>query len=87
MYGPDESFEFGILGGVKQTQGRGTFGEYIKISSKDLVPIPPHLLERKDGWELAGAIPLAALTAYRATFTKAEVEKGQNVLITGIGGG
>jgi len=87
VYGPDQSVEFGILGGVKQTQGRGTFGEYIKMATDDLVPVPTHLLERKDSWELAGGIPLGALTAYRAVFTKGELEKGQNVLITGIGGG
>lgn len=105
--GPDESFEFGILGGTRQTGGRGTFAEYIAVSEKDVVPCPQHLLQNATGWEDAAALPLAALTAYRciqpfrglrtsmtdvvaytrATFTKAEVQKGHNVLITGIGGG
>ncbi|KAI8594842.1 hypothetical protein EDD21DRAFT_314121, partial [Dissophora ornata] len=43
---------------------------------------PEHLTDVE-----AAALPLAGLTAYRAVFTKGQVEKGQNVLITGIGGG
>lgn len=63
--GPDEKHEFGILGGTRQTGGRGTFAEYIAVESRDLVPCPKHLLERDTGWEEAAALPLAALTAYR----------------------
>ena len=37
--------------------------------------------------EEAAAIPLAGLTAYRATFTRGELRPGETVLITGIGGG
>lgn len=37
--------------------------------------------------EEAAAVPVAALTAWRATFIKAEVKPGDQVLITGIGGG
>lgn len=62
-FGPDASFEFGILGGNRQTGGRGTFAEYIAVD--DVVPCPAHLLEEKTGWEEAAALPLAALTAYR----------------------
>jgi hypothetical protein len=62
-HGPDQQYEFGILGGTKQTGGRGTFAEYIAIDEKDLVECPSFLLEEKDGWALAAA--LAALTAYR----------------------
>lgn len=86
-YGPDQKEEYGILGGTRQTGGRGTFAEYIVTKEQDVVECPPHLLQEKNGWELAAALPLAALTAYRACFTKAEVDQGQNVLITGIGGG
>jgi len=81
--GPDvEGKPFGILGSVKQTGGRGTYAEYIAVDEKDLVECPEHL-----GNEAAAAVPLGALTAYRAVFTKANVKKGDNVLITGIGGG
>lgn len=64
-FGPDQKEEFGILGGTRQTGGRGTFAEYIAIREQDIVECPPHLLEEKNGWELAAALPLAALTAYR----------------------
>jgi NADPH:quinone reductase-like Zn-dependent oxidoreductase len=37
--------------------------------------------------EEAAAVPVAALTAWRATFIKAKVKPGDQVLITGIGGG
>ena len=103
-YGPDASYEYGILGGSRQTGGRGTLAEYIAV--EDVVPCPAHLLEARTAWEEAAALPLAALTAYRfelfhvmispnplnlffhrAVFTKAEIEKGHNVFITGIGGG
>ncbi|HUN29956.1 MAG TPA: zinc-binding dehydrogenase, partial [Alphaproteobacteria bacterium] len=33
------------------------------------------------------AIPLAGLTAYRATFTRGQLQPGETVLIPGIGGG
>jgi NADPH:quinone reductase-like Zn-dependent oxidoreductase len=35
----------------------------------------------------AAGLSLSGLTAYRAVFTKGQVTKGQNVLVTGIGGG
>jgi len=38
-------------------------------------------------WEEAAAIPLAGLTAYRAVVTRARVQAGETVLVTGIGGG
>ncbi|GAA5915777.1 quinone oxidoreductase family protein [Sporobolomyces salmoneus] len=81
--GPDvQGKQFGILGSVKQTGGRGTYAEYIKVGEKDVIECPEHLEESQ-----AAAVPLGALTAYRAVFTKANVKKGDNVLITGIGGG
>lgn len=60
----------------------GTFAEYIAISRKQVVEKPEHL-----SFEQAAAVPLSALTAYRALFTKARVRPGEKVLITGIGGG
>ena len=35
----------------------------------------------------AAAVTLAALTAYRAVVTQGQMQAGQNVLVTGIGGG
>ncbi|GAA5963942.1 hypothetical protein JCM21900_004078, partial [Sporobolomyces salmonicolor] len=81
--GPDvPGKQFGILGSVKQTGGRGTFAEYIAVSAEEVIACPKHLSD-----DDAAAVPLGALTAYRAVFTKAKVQKGDNVLITGIGGG
>jgi NADPH:quinone reductase-like Zn-dependent oxidoreductase len=37
--------------------------------------------------EEAAAIPLAGLTAYRALFTRGGLQRGETVLITGVGGG
>ncbi|RIA92932.1 hypothetical protein C1645_691185 [Glomus cerebriforme] len=60
----------------------GTFAEYIVIPRAEIFPVPEHLSIAE-----AAALPLAGLTAFRATFTKANVQPGDNVLITGIGGG
>jgi zinc-binding alcohol dehydrogenase/oxidoreductase len=38
-------------------------------------------------WEEAGVLPLSALTAYRALFTRGRLQQGEHVLIPGIGGG
>ncbi|KPV73848.1 uncharacterized protein RHOBADRAFT_65310 [Rhodotorula graminis WP1] len=82
-YGPDvPGKQFGIYGSVKQTGGRGTFADYVAVEKDDLVKCPEHLSR-----EEAATVALGSLTAWRATFTKADVKKGDNVLITGIGGG
>ncbi len=70
--------DFKILG----LPENGTFAEYVKTGAEYLYPKPPHLT-----WEQAAAIPLAGLTAYRALFTKGKAEKGDKVLIVGVGGG
>lgn len=87
--GPDQADQpFGILGAVKQVKGRGTFAEYICVGRDDIVACPTHLAGRgKQGLAEAASVPVAALTAWRAVFVKGEVKRGQNVLITGIGGG
>jgi len=60
----------------------GTFAEAIAVPEEQLFPRPEHLT-----WEEAAALPLAALTAYRALFKQGELQSSQTVLITGIGGG
>lgn len=60
----------------------GTFAEYLLIEAANIFAKPAHLSLRE-----AAAVPLAGLTAYRALFTRAQVQPGQKVLITGIGGG
>jgi zinc-binding alcohol dehydrogenase/oxidoreductase len=60
----------------------GTLAEYIKIPTHRLHEKPAHLSN-----EEAAALPLAGLTAFRATIKKGLASKGKKVLITGAGGG
>ncbi|CEL63279.1 hypothetical protein RSOLAG1IB_05322 [Rhizoctonia solani AG-1 IB] len=77
--GPDG--KFGIVGGVSHPS-YGTLSEYVALDAKSVIPAPEHMSD-----EEAGAWALGAVTAWRAVVTKAQIEKGHNVLITGIGGG
>ncbi|CAG8437693.1 3817_t:CDS:2 [Funneliformis caledonium] len=54
----------------------GTFADYTVVPRAEIFPVPKHLSSAE-----AAALPLAA------TFVKANVQPGENVLITGIGGG
>ncbi|NTU25569.1 zinc-binding dehydrogenase [Bacillus tequilensis] len=67
-----------ILGGPSD----GTLAEYVIIPSQNAIKKPSYL-----SWEEAGVLPLSALTAYRALFTKARLKKGEHLLIPGIGSG
>lgn len=58
----------------------GLFSEHFVAQQDDLFKVPDHLTDAE-----AAALPLAGLTAWRAVFTKGQVRKGQNVLITGTG--
>lgn len=60
----------------------GTQAEFIRVPVANLVPKPQYL-----SFEEAAAIPLAGLTGYRALFTRGNLQAGETVLITGIGGG
>lgn len=60
----------------------GTFAEYVVVAANRIHPKPSHL-----SWEEAAALPLAGLTAYRALVVQGELKPGENVLVTGIGGG
>jgi NADPH:quinone reductase-like Zn-dependent oxidoreductase len=60
----------------------GTFAQYVKVPSANLVDKPSHL-----SFEEAAALPLAGLTAFRGLFTRAGLRAGEKILITGIGGG
>jgi NADPH:quinone reductase-like Zn-dependent oxidoreductase len=62
--------------------GDGTFAERINVPAGQLVARPRHL-----DWASAAALPLAGVTAFRAVSSRAQVKKGERVLITGIGGG
>ncbi|KAG0281279.1 hypothetical protein BGZ96_001192 [Linnemannia gamsii] len=75
--GPEEAYY--ILGGG---HAQGIFSEHFVAQQDDLFKVPDHLTDAE-----AAALPLAGVTAWRAVFTKGQVREGQNVLITGIGGG
>ncbi|MFJ8066871.1 zinc-binding dehydrogenase [Psychrobacillus sp. NPDC096426] len=70
--------EFEILG----VPSHGTFAEFINVPFQNVELKPKHL-----SWEEAGVLPLAALTAYRALFTRGKVKPEQTILIPGIGSG
>ena len=60
----------------------GTFADEVAVPASYLHPKPPHL-----DWDESAAVPLGGLTAYRAVFTQGQVQAGDSVLVTGIGGG
>ncbi|TAH21162.1 MAG: alcohol dehydrogenase [Cytophagales bacterium] len=60
----------------------GTFAEYIAVKADRLHLKPAHLTD-----EQAATLPLGGLTAYRAVFTFGGLQAGENVLISGVGGG
>ena len=60
----------------------GTFAEKISVPLQQLAEKPAHLTVHE-----AAALPLAALTAYRALFPQGQLQPHESILITGIGGG
>jgi len=70
--------EYQILG----MPDNGCFAEYIAVDLKQVYKKPTHLSS-----EQAAALPLAGLTAYRALFSRAQLQKNERVLISGVGGG
>ena len=73
-----QSNNFRILG----LPDPGTNAQKIKVPIANVFRMPSHL-----SFEQAAALPLAGLTAYRAVVTKANVQSGETVVVTGIGGG
>jgi zinc-binding alcohol dehydrogenase/oxidoreductase len=67
-----------IVGGPSE----GTFAESIIVPAQNAISKPAYL-----SWEEAGVLPLSALTAYRALFSRGRLQQGEHVLIPGIGGG
>ncbi|GAC1566990.1 MAG: zinc-binding dehydrogenase [Vulcanimicrobiaceae bacterium] len=60
----------------------GTFAEYVVVPARNVHAKPTPL-----SMDEAAAIPLAGLTAYRATFTRGGLTKDDVVLIPGVGSG
>ena len=72
------SAQYSILGMPKH----GTFAQFISAAKDRIHHKPEHLSSHE-----AAALPLAGLTAYRAVFSKGQLQKGEKVFINGIGGG
>ncbi|KAJ2915253.1 hypothetical protein MD484_g5165, partial [Candolleomyces efflorescens] len=70
---------FAILG---SSPVGGTFAEYLAVKRELVIPSPEHLEDIH-----VAALPVGAVTAWRATIVNARIHPGHNVLITGIGGG
>jgi zinc-binding alcohol dehydrogenase/oxidoreductase len=70
--------EYRILG----VPDDGTFAQFVKVPSENVFPKPSHLSH-----EEAAAMPLAALTAYRALVTRGQVQEGETVVVPGVGSG
>ncbi|RDA83744.1 hypothetical protein CP532_3658 [Ophiocordyceps camponoti-leonardi (nom. inval.)] len=79
--GPEPGSRLEVAGG-SQGSDSGTAREYMLLPAREVEVAPGHLSAVE-----AAALPLAGLTAWRAVVTKACVASGQNVLITGVGGG
>src|SRR4028119_2448589 len=60
----------------------GTYAQFVKVPADHIFPKPSHLSH-----EEAAALPLAALTAYRALFTRGGLQEGETVLVPGVGSG
>ncbi len=73
-FGPD----FQILGGPRD----GTYAELVAVPEANVFPKPARF-----SWEEAAAFPLAALTAYRALFSRGGLRTGETVLVLGAGSG
>lgn len=70
--------DFGLLG----MPHPGTIAEYICVPAADLAHKPDFM-----SFEEAAAMPLTALTAWRALMFKGKLKAGDTLLISGIGGG
>lgn len=78
MLNPNDMSRKRFLGGPDD----GTLSEYVKWPADAIVSKPQYL-----SFEEAAAIPLALSTAWGTVVTKGEIQKGETVLIQGIGSG
>lgn len=60
----------------------GTFATHVDVPASQVYLAPSHLTAYE-----AAALPLAGLTAYRALFRQGQLQRGEKVLIPGVGGG
>ncbi|KAE8441976.1 hypothetical protein EG329_004102 [Mollisiaceae sp. DMI_Dod_QoI] len=80
--GPESPTGYAVLGGTKSFP-LGTLQEVLCVHEDEVEEAPNHLTPAE-----AAALPLTGLTGWRALMTKSgNAEKGNNILLTGIGGG
>ncbi|MFX0114962.1 MAG: zinc-binding dehydrogenase [Candidatus Hodarchaeota archaeon] len=72
--------QYGILGEHR----RGGYAEFIAIKKGNVLPIPDY---SSLDFVNAAAVPLTFMTAWRMLTTRAKLKPGEDVLITGAGGG
>jgi len=80
-WGNDErcqSERFHVLG----LPSDGTFASKVVVPKENVYHAPKHLSDVE-----AASLPLAGLTAYRVLFSRCQLQSGDNVLISGVGGG
>lgn len=70
--------EYAILGEHRP----GTAAEFIVVPERNVAELPGQM-----PWDVAAALPLSTLTAWRMLVTRAAVKPGETILIWGIGGG
>src|SRR5690625_2522415 len=71
-----------VFGMLPYPHGAGSFAEYAAGPARAFAPKPPGLTHVQ-----AGALPLAALTAWQALVDTAHVQAGQRVLVHAAAGG
>jgi NADPH:quinone reductase-like Zn-dependent oxidoreductase len=69
---------YGLLG----EHHPGTFAEAVRVPETSMEPLPLEV-----SWTDAAAYPLVTLTAWRMLTTRAQLQRGETVLIWGVGGG
>ncbi|ERN14023.1 hypothetical protein AMTRI_Chr01g133380 [Amborella trichopoda] len=70
-----------VFGALHPTAVRGTYADYAVLSEDELAPKPASITH-----EEASAIPFAALTAWRALKSTAQITGGERLLVLGGGG-
>jgi NADPH:quinone reductase-like Zn-dependent oxidoreductase len=60
----------------------GTIADSVVVPAPNVRVVPPFI-----PWDVAAGFTLATLTAWRMVVTRARLQRGENILIWGIGGG
>jgi len=73
-----QSDDFHVLGLPQD----GTFSAKVAVPYENIHDVPSHMTDIE-----ASALPLAGLTAYRVLFSRCNLQSGDKILISGVGGG